>query len=276
MQSGNKDVLTPELIDLLATILANSELSQSETPISTPVCQGTESDFTNSDMSPYTVKLVAETCETDMNKTSIQQTDMVNQVPPSYIGNQYGRQSSQATTISPRGVSPQIFDYNNMSGVVATTLMIKNIPNRLSREQLLDVIQSEMPSGSFNFLYMPIDFKNRLNFGYAFINMTNDMYIDLFNLTFNKKRLLYSGGKPLDVVIARVQGFNANINRLIASPVLFTADDESLPIIFHGDIEIPFRKLMNLNRASTIYQSKPNIDELISIVLEEEATSHFT
>jgi hypothetical protein len=201
---------------------------------------------------------------------------MVNQVPPSYIGNQYGRQSSQATTISPRGVSPQIFDYNNMSGVVATTLMIKNIPNRLSREQLLDVIQSEMPSGSFNFLYMPIDFKNRLNFGYAFINMTNDMYIDLFNLTFNKKRLLYSGGKPLDVVIARVQGFNANINRLIASPVLFTADDESLPIIFHGDIEIPFRKLMNLNRASTIYQSKPNIDELISIVLEEEATSHFT
>jgi len=292
MKSDEKVVLTPELIDLLATILANVDFAQPETPISTPVWQGTESDFPNSDSSPFKSKLAPEKSETYVIKGS-GQTNGIRKV---FSSEQAENQCSRRYSISQCGQSSPPYNGSpntNQSMMLhcATTLMIKNIPNRVSREELLYRIQSEMPSGSFNFLYMPIDFNNRLNFGYAFINMTNDMYIDLFNLSFNKKRIF--DGKLLDIVIARVQGFTANINRLISSPVLSTADDESLPLIFHGDIQIPFRKLMNLNRASALYAAaatasggglgegygggyvggKPSIDELISIVLEEETTS---
>ena len=149
-----------------------------------------------------------------------------------------------------------------------TTLMMKNIPNKLTREELLGSIKSSMPRGSFNFLYMPIDFKSRCNFGYAFINLVSDVYVEQFTSSFSKRRLpgaIDYCSRAVEVVVARVQGFNANINRLISSPVLFAADEGSLPLIFGADhVSVPFRQLMDLNRASILYHTKPSIEDLIA------------
>lgn len=153
--------------------------------------------------------------------------------------------------------------------VSPTTLMMKNIPTKLTREELLGWILSGMAQSSFNFLYMPIDFKTRCNFGYAFINFTSEVYIDRFTDRFHKQRMnsFDFTSRPVEVVIARVQGFNANINRLISSPVLFAADEESLPLIFSGNRSVPFRQLMDLNRASILYHTKPSVDELLAQLL---------
>ncbi|KAL0311453.1 UNVERIFIED_CONTAM: protein MEI2-like 2, partial [Sesamum angustifolium] len=51
-----------------------------------------------------------------------------------------------------------------------TTLMIKNIPNKYTSKMLLAAID-ETHKGTYDFLYLPIDFKNKCNVGYAFINM---------------------------------------------------------------------------------------------------------
>ncbi|TKY73713.1 MEI2 4 [Spatholobus suberectus] len=51
-----------------------------------------------------------------------------------------------------------------------TTLMIKNIPNKYTSKMLLAAID-EQCRGTYDFLYLPIDFKNKCNVGYAFINM---------------------------------------------------------------------------------------------------------
>ena len=52
-----------------------------------------------------------------------------------------------------------------------TTLMIKNIPNKYTQKMLLATIDEHF-HGTYDFFYLPIDFKNKCNVGYAFINMT--------------------------------------------------------------------------------------------------------
>ncbi|KAE7996292.1 hypothetical protein FH972_001025 [Carpinus fangiana] len=57
-----------------------------------------------------------------------------------------------------------------------TTLMIKNIPNKYTSKMLLAAID-ENHRGTYDFLYLPIDFKNKCNVGYAFINMLSPSHI---------------------------------------------------------------------------------------------------
>ncbi len=54
--------------------------------------------------------------------------------------------------------------------------MIRNIPNKYTQQMLLDFL-NESHRGSFDFLYLRMDFKNRCNVGYAFINLAQPMSV---------------------------------------------------------------------------------------------------
>jgi RNA recognition motif 2 len=54
-----------------------------------------------------------------------------------------------------------------------TTLMIRNIPNKYTQKVLMQTIDNAGFYGKYDFFYLPIDFKNRCNVGYAFINMAS-------------------------------------------------------------------------------------------------------
>ncbi|KAF4672094.1 hypothetical protein FOL47_000961 [Perkinsus chesapeaki] len=134
-----------------------------------------------------------------------------------------------------------------------TTLMLKNIPNKYSRQLLVDEVMARMPVGSFDFVYMPIDFRSRCNFGYAFVNVTDPKYTRTFFNAFKNSRLPgVKSSKVCEVVYARVQGLQANVNRLINSPILDCTpedDDDALPLVFgeHNE-QIPFKKLAQMRR----------------------------
>nr|CAB3446712.1 unnamed protein product [Digitaria exilis] len=115
-----------------------------------------------------------------------------------------------------------------------TTLMIKNIPNKYTSKMLLAAID-ESHKGTYDFIYLPIDFKNKCNVGYAFINMTNPRHIIPFYQSFNgKKWEKFNSEKVASLAYARIQGKTALIAHFQNSS-LMNEDKRCRPILFHSD-----------------------------------------
>ncbi|KZV35126.1 hypothetical protein F511_20219 [Dorcoceras hygrometricum] len=63
-----------------------------------------------------------------------------------------------------------------------TTVMIKNIPNRLRRDDILKFLDGHCCAYSleYDFLYLPMDFRKKGNLGYAFVNFTSPISANKF------------------------------------------------------------------------------------------------
>ncbi|CAI9278879.1 unnamed protein product [Lactuca saligna] len=115
-----------------------------------------------------------------------------------------------------------------------TTLMIKNIPNKYTSKMLLASID-EIHSGTYDFLYLPIDFKNKCNVGYAFINMLSPMHIIPFYQAFDgKKWEKFNSEKVASLAYARIQGKAALVTHFQNSS-LMNEDKRCRPILFHSE-----------------------------------------
>ena len=87
-----------------------------------------------------------------------------------------------------------------------TTLMIRNIPNKYTKELMLETID-EYFNDAYDFFYLPIDFKNNCNVGYAFINFKDLKFIEPFYKRFNhKKWAIFNSEKICSIKYARIQG----------------------------------------------------------------------
>lgn len=115
-----------------------------------------------------------------------------------------------------------------------TTLMIKNIPNKYTSKMLLAAID-EKHIGTYDFLYLPIDFKNKCNVGYAFINMVSPAHIIPFYQAFNgKKWEKFNSEKVASLAYARIQGKSALVTHFQNSS-LMNEDKRCRPILFHTE-----------------------------------------
>ncbi|KAG0447983.1 hypothetical protein HPP92_028068 [Vanilla planifolia] len=119
-------------------------------------------------------------------------------------------------------------------GRFRTTLMIKNIPNKYTSKMLLATID-EQHKGCYDFIYLPIDFKNKCNVGYAFINLTDPKHIIPFYQAFNgKKWEKFNSEKVASLAYARIQGKAALVAHFQNSS-LMNEDKRCRPILFHSD-----------------------------------------
>ncbi|KAK3006020.1 hypothetical protein RJ639_016102 [Escallonia herrerae] len=123
-----------------------------------------------------------------------------------------------------------------------TTLMIRNIPNKYTSKMLLAAID-EQHRGTYDFIYLPIDFKastwriifNKCNMGYAFINMIDPLQIIPFHETFNgRKWEKFHSEKVATLAYARIQGKAALIAHFQNSS-LMNEDKRCRPILLHTD-----------------------------------------
>lgn len=128
-----------------------------------------------------------------------------------------------------------------------TTVMLRNIPNKY----MPDVLASHLNcgyKGKFDFMYLPIDFKNKCNVGYGFINFRTPKLCREFvhgyhGVEVRKCLPAYNSRKIVEVTPARVQGLESNVARLRNSPVMSQLLDkpEWLPLLFDEDgKQIPF------------------------------------
>lgn len=124
-----------------------------------------------------------------------------------------------------------------------TTVMLRNIPNKYTREMLIKQLNADF-SGEYDFMYLPIDFKNKCNVGYGFINFrieaSTERFISMFHGVDVRKCLPGLNSKKIvEVTPARVQGLTENVRRLKNSPVMNQLVDhpEWMPLLFGANGE---------------------------------------
>ena len=130
-----------------------------------------------------------------------------------------------------------------------TSLMVRNIPNKYTQQMLLSEFdENGHGPGVIDFFYLPIDFKNRCNRGYAFINFVEYKDILAFHRQyFGKHWRTFNSDKICDITYARIQGKEAMLKRFENS-ALMEKDDEYKPLVFVSDgarkgMRLPFPDL---------------------------------
>lgn len=101
-----------------------------------------------------------------------------------------------------------------------TTVMIKNIPNKYSQKLLLNMLDNhcihcneqigdDQPISAYDFVYLPIDFINKCNVGYGFVNMTTPQAtLRLYKAFHHQSWEVFNSRKICDVTYARLQAIN--------------------------------------------------------------------
>lgn len=105
-----------------------------------------------------------------------------------------------------------------------TTCMIKNIPNKYSLKMLIDLL-NEDHAGTYNFVYLRMDFKNRCNVGYAFVNFASCMSIvSFYEKVHGKSWKRFTSNKICELTYASIQGFEKLVNKFRNSSIMQEKD----------------------------------------------------
>ena len=162
-----------------------------------------------------------------------------NNVPITKNNNFYNRNENQ---INNKG-EKQFINLENVSNGkdTRTTVMIRNIPIKYSDKMLLKELEEF--NGKFDCVYMPYDYENSGNKGYAFINFIHPLHILLFHDKFQNKKWIYCESKKIcELNSANFQGINeiqkhAKNYKGLKKPIFFNGLDK-----FHN-IEVPIKYL---------------------------------
>lgn len=125
----------------------------------------------------------------------------------------------------------------------ATSVMMRNIPNNYTLEQLLNLMNQHGFYSLYNFVYLPIDLKRRCNVGYAFINFVDHEGAVAFHRRFTnfcawEKK---SSKKVCVIQWGRIQGWDAHVQRYRNSAIMHPSVPlECKPAVFNGGRAIPF------------------------------------
>ncbi|CAK81305.1 unnamed protein product (macronuclear) [Paramecium tetraurelia] len=119
---------------------------------------------------------------------------------------------------------------DSIPGDERTTLMIRNIPNKYTQPMLLENFDINHKD-NYDFFYLPIDFTNKCNVGYAFINFLDSKFIPKFFLEFQgRKWKLFNSDKICEITYARIQGVEQLQGHFQYSTIMQEKDNRLKPI----------------------------------------------
>lgn len=140
-----------------------------------------------------------------------------------------------------------------------TTVMLRNIPNKYTAKMLLDVLDKRFAK-QYDYVYLPVDFVNHCNVGYAFINLRGHEARTKFYKHFHNQKVKdvlpgFNSKKVLKQVCevnkAKVQGAKENIRRIRQMnmlmqrlkehpewvPLIFDSEGKAIPLDLDGATE---------------------------------------
>jgi len=139
-----------------------------------------------------------------------------------------GESQAQGTTVDP---------------AKRTTVMLRNMPEKYLRDDLTRMLDNSGFTALYDFVYMPMNFRTKASFGYAFVNMVSH---DDAQRCHDK----FQGFKDWGVVTEKVcevswsdmhQGLSAHIDRYRNSPVMHeSVPDEYKPVMYSGGTRATF------------------------------------
>merc|ERR1740117_1247480 len=121
--------------------------------------------------------------------------------------------------------------------------MIRNMPNNLTRDMFLELVNSLGLAGTYDFVYLPIDFQTQAGLGYAFINFCSvadaEQCFKVFEGFTNwsipsEKVCTVTWSSP-------TQGLAEHVERYKNSPVMHQSlPDEWKPVLIQRGMRIQF------------------------------------
>ncbi|CAE8693585.1 unnamed protein product, partial [Polarella glacialis] len=162
-------------------------------------------------------------------------TTASNSVPPSLCRS---RSDSLCDATSENMSEPAVAGSSEM-----TTVMMRNIPSDYTGLMLLKLLDKNGFNGSYDLVYLPMDYNNCVGFGYAFINFVSSQAASGFRQAFEGfTDWGLASDKVCEVCWSSVlQGLEAHIERYHNSPVMHEAvPDAFKPLLFAGGQRIPF------------------------------------
>jgi hypothetical protein len=124
-----------------------------------------------------------------------------------------------------------------------TTVMLRNLPNDYTRNMLIEFLRSRGFGGSYDFVYLPFDFKKKAGLGYAFMNLiSHSEALRAMRELPGFREWKLKSHKVLEVSWSTpLQGLSANIERYRNSPVMHPDVPEHFkPLIIHDGAVVPF------------------------------------
>mmetsp|Transcript_14054 Transcript_14054/g.34127 ORF Transcript_14054/g.34127 Transcript_14054/m.34127 type:complete len:305 (-) Transcript_14054:409-1323(-) len=123
-------------------------------------------------------------------------------------------------------------DYDNLPALVqrlvdrpatqgVTTIMVRNVPNKYTQRLLLRVWKQMGYGCAIDLFYLPMDFRNKCNLGYCFLNFVSAEYAVKFRAEVEGMRLTtFKTPKVLVTAEAHIQGFLPNFTAFRNSAVM--------------------------------------------------------
>jgi hypothetical protein len=132
--------------------------------------------------------------------------------------------------------------FETPEGEPPTTVMMRNLPNNMTRSTLLALIDAQGFEGCYDFFYLPTDFRSQAGLGYSFVNFEVSETALRFRDHFSGFRdWSFQSEKVCTTMWSSTQGRDAHIERYRNSPVMHESLlDEAKPLLFKDGNRVPF------------------------------------
>jgi len=126
-----------------------------------------------------------------------------------------------------------------------TTVIIRNLPMIFSRYKVTEMLDSMDLFGFYNFVYLPLEFKSGISFGFAFVNFidneTATWIMEHINDFDFKARWPHMTSVLVVEWSRNAQGFEKCVDRCRNSPVMHKqVPDIFKPMVFSDGVRVPF------------------------------------